>query len=164
MPVVGNRSCNIICEGAGQGRVTVLNGSAEQSRSPRMIRLKLLAKSNSQIIQNCEFSRFENVRLVATTDDLGASPVNGGFVLNSSGAGYLQLCAGAEYLLQSLILFAAPQQEISTVGYPAGDERATVSLRVTRLPKEIRDEWMRHHRHSSNSSVADVAWHARRRP
>lgn len=48
-------------------------------------------------------------------------------LLNSSGAGYiLPLCAGAEYLIESPILFAAPQQEISTVGYPTGDERATL--------------------------------------
>lgn len=29
-----------------------------------------------------------------------------------------------EYLIQAPILFAAPDQEISTVGYPIGDERA----------------------------------------
>ncbi|KAK0190468.1 hypothetical protein F5146DRAFT_1223358 [Armillaria mellea] len=49
-------------------------------------------------------------------------------ILGRQDTGYrLSLCAGAEYLLQSPILFAAPQQEISTVGYPTGDERATLS-------------------------------------
>ncbi|TFK94255.1 hypothetical protein K466DRAFT_510078 [Polyporus arcularius HHB13444] len=46
-------------------------------------------------------------------------------LLNSSGPGYtLPLCPGAQYLIQAPILFAAPDQEISTVGYPAGDDRA----------------------------------------
>ena len=31
-----------------------------------------------------------------------------------------------EYLIQAPILFAAPNQEISTVGYPTGDDRATL--------------------------------------
>ncbi|KAI0322505.1 hypothetical protein OF83DRAFT_736540 [Amylostereum chailletii] len=45
--------------------------------------------------------------------------------LNSSGSGYvLQLCQNARYLIQAPILFAASNQEISTVGYPTGDERA----------------------------------------
>jgi hypothetical protein len=48
-------------------------------------------------------------------------------LLKSSGAGYiLQLCPGKQYLIQSPILFAAPQQEISTLGYPTGDDRATL--------------------------------------
>ncbi len=48
-------------------------------------------------------------------------------LLNSSGPGYtLPLCPGVQYLIQAPILFAAPEQEISTVGYPSGDERATL--------------------------------------
>lgn len=48
-------------------------------------------------------------------------------LLNSSGAGYiLQLCPGNQYFIQAPILFAAPQQEISTLGYPTGDDRATL--------------------------------------
>lgn len=48
-------------------------------------------------------------------------------LLNSSGPGYtLPLCPGVEYFIQAPILFAAPDQEISTVGYPTGDERATL--------------------------------------
>ncbi|KAJ7462037.1 hypothetical protein FB451DRAFT_1043820 [Mycena latifolia] len=48
-------------------------------------------------------------------------------LLNSSGPGYvLKLCAGRQYILQSSILFAAPNQEISTEGYPTGDSRATL--------------------------------------
>ena len=48
-------------------------------------------------------------------------------LLNSSGPGYtLPLCPGVQYFIQAPILFAAPNQEISTVGYPTGDERATL--------------------------------------
>ncbi|RDB20207.1 hypothetical protein Hypma_012912 [Hypsizygus marmoreus] len=46
-------------------------------------------------------------------------------LLNSSGPGYvLRLCPNRQYLIQAPILFAAPQQEISTLGYPTGNERA----------------------------------------
>lgn len=45
--------------------------------------------------------------------------------LNSSGDGFvLALCQNTQYLIQSPIYFAAPNQEISTVGYPTGEERA----------------------------------------
>ncbi|KAH9015928.1 hypothetical protein EDB85DRAFT_2076291 [Lactarius pseudohatsudake] len=47
--------------------------------------------------------------------------------LNSSGPGFvLQLCPNAHYMIQAPILFAAPDQEISTVGYPTDDSRATL--------------------------------------
>ncbi|KAI0254812.1 pectin lyase fold/virulence factor [Lactifluus subvellereus] len=47
--------------------------------------------------------------------------------LNSSGPGFvLRLCPNAYYLIQAPILFAAPNQEISTVGYPTDDSRATL--------------------------------------
>ena len=46
-------------------------------------------------------------------------------LLNSSGPGYvLSLCPSTQYLLQAPILFAAPDQEISTLGYPTDDTRA----------------------------------------
>lgn len=45
--------------------------------------------------------------------------------LNSSSDGFvLSLCQNTQYLIQSPIYFAAPNQEISTVGYPSGEERA----------------------------------------
>ncbi|KAF8638580.1 hypothetical protein AX17_002122 [Amanita inopinata Kibby_2008] len=48
-------------------------------------------------------------------------------LLNSSGPGYvLRLCPAQRYLIQAPVLFAAPNQEVSTLGYPAGDERATL--------------------------------------
>jgi hypothetical protein len=47
--------------------------------------------------------------------------------LNSSGPGFiLQLCPNAHYMIQAPIFFAAPNQEISTVGYPTDDSRATL--------------------------------------
>ena len=47
--------------------------------------------------------------------------------LNSSGPGFiLQLCPNAQYMIQAPILFAAPNQEISTQGYPTDDSRATL--------------------------------------
>ncbi|KAI0303982.1 hypothetical protein BC826DRAFT_1128648 [Russula brevipes] len=47
--------------------------------------------------------------------------------LNSSGPNFvLHLCPNAHYLIQSPILFSAPNQEISTVGYPTDDSRATL--------------------------------------
>lgn len=47
--------------------------------------------------------------------------------LNSSGPGFiLQLCPNTQYLIQAPILFAAANQEISTVGYPTNDSRATL--------------------------------------
>jgi hypothetical protein len=48
-------------------------------------------------------------------------------LLNSSGPGYiLSLCPSTNYFIQAPILFAAPQQEISTQGYPTGSDRATL--------------------------------------
>ncbi|KAI0005117.1 hypothetical protein BJV74DRAFT_326754 [Russula compacta] len=47
--------------------------------------------------------------------------------LNSSGPGFvLQLCPNAQYMIQAPILFAAPNQEISTMGYPTDNSRATL--------------------------------------
>jgi hypothetical protein len=47
--------------------------------------------------------------------------------LNSSGPGFvLRLCPNAQYMIQAPILFAAPNQEISTVGYPTDNSRATL--------------------------------------
>ena len=48
-------------------------------------------------------------------------------LLNSSGPGYiLPLCPSTQYFIQAPIIFFAQNQEISTVGYPTGDERATL--------------------------------------
>jgi len=47
--------------------------------------------------------------------------------LNSSGPGFvLRLCRNAQYMIQAPILFAAPNQEISTEGYPTDNSRATL--------------------------------------
>ena len=47
--------------------------------------------------------------------------------LNSSGPGFvLRLCRNAQYLIQAPILFAARNQEISTVSYPTDNSRATL--------------------------------------
>lgn len=48
-------------------------------------------------------------------------------LLNSSGPGYvLSLCPSTQYLIQAPILFASPNQEISTLGYPTDDSRAVL--------------------------------------
>ncbi|KAG8712604.1 hypothetical protein FRC08_014319 [Ceratobasidium sp. 394] len=48
-------------------------------------------------------------------------------LLNSSGPGYiLPLCQNATYRLTAPLVYTAENQEISTVGYPIGDERATL--------------------------------------
>lgn len=48
-------------------------------------------------------------------------------LLNSSGPGYiLPLCQNATYRLTAPLVYTAEKQEISTVGYPVGDERATL--------------------------------------
>ncbi|CAE6487313.1 unnamed protein product [Rhizoctonia solani] len=48
-------------------------------------------------------------------------------LLNSSGPGYiLPLCQNTTYRLTAPLIYAAESQEISTVGYPIGDERATL--------------------------------------
>ena len=72
--------------------------------------------------------------LHARTDCEPADPANTvtdrlNLLLNSSGAGYtLPLCPSTTYLIQAPLLFAAPNQEISTVGEPTGDERATLAV------------------------------------
>jgi hypothetical protein len=48
-------------------------------------------------------------------------------LLKTSGKGYaLQLCPKETYHIQAPIVFASPNQEISTAGYPTGDDRATL--------------------------------------
>ncbi|TFY67658.1 hypothetical protein EVJ58_g1503 [Rhodofomes roseus] len=48
-------------------------------------------------------------------------------LLNSSGPGYtLPLCPSESYYITAPLQFAAHDQEISTVGYPEGDDRATL--------------------------------------
>lgn len=48
-------------------------------------------------------------------------------LLNSSGPGFtLRLCPNAQYLIQEPLFFSFPDQEISTLGYPTGDDRATL--------------------------------------
>ena len=48
-------------------------------------------------------------------------------LLSSGGDGYvLSLCPGQQYNITQPLAFAAPNQEISTQGYPTGDERATL--------------------------------------
>lgn len=47
--------------------------------------------------------------------------------LQSSGPGFiLNLCPSSQYMIQAPINFTAPNQEISTQGYPTGDTRATL--------------------------------------
>lgn len=70
--------------------------------------------------------------LHARDDCEPANPVNTltdrlNTLLNSSGPGYtLPLCPSTQYLIQAPILFWSPDQEISTTGYPSGDERAVL--------------------------------------
>lgn len=46
-------------------------------------------------------------------------------LLKNSGDGYvLRLCPKETYLIQAPIVFTSPNQEISTAGYPTGDDRA----------------------------------------
>lgn len=48
-------------------------------------------------------------------------------LLTSGGNGYvLSLCPGRQYLITKPIAFTAPNQEISTQGYPRGNDRATL--------------------------------------
>jgi hypothetical protein len=48
-------------------------------------------------------------------------------LLAHGGDGYtLSLCPSAHYLITAPVLFAAPNQEISTLGYPTDDTRATL--------------------------------------
>ncbi|KAI0773366.1 hypothetical protein BC629DRAFT_717391 [Irpex lacteus] len=76
------------------------------------------------------FSRV-NHPLVARDDCEPPDPLNTltdrlNTLLNSSGPGYiLPLCPSTQYFIHAPIAFFAPDQEISTVGYPSGDERAT---------------------------------------
>ena len=48
-------------------------------------------------------------------------------LLKTSGDGYiLQLCPKETYLIQAPIAFTSPNQEITTAGYPTGNDRATL--------------------------------------
>ncbi|KAJ7462036.1 hypothetical protein FB451DRAFT_477500 [Mycena latifolia] len=48
-------------------------------------------------------------------------------LLRYHGPGFVvRLCPGKRYYIRSPLVFAAPNQEISTEGYPLGDERATL--------------------------------------
>jgi hypothetical protein len=48
-------------------------------------------------------------------------------LLANGGEGFvLSLCPSAQYLVTAPVLFAAPGQEISTLGYPTDDTRATL--------------------------------------
>jgi len=48
-------------------------------------------------------------------------------LLSNGGNGYvLSLCPGQQYIITQPLAFAAPNQEISTQGYPTGGERATL--------------------------------------
>jgi hypothetical protein len=48
-------------------------------------------------------------------------------LLSTGGNGYvLNLCPSQQYIITQPILFAAPNQEISTQGYPTGGDRATL--------------------------------------
>jgi len=50
-------------------------------------------------------------------------------LLKDSGEGYvLHLCPKKTYLIQAPIIFAHPNQEISTLGYPTGHDRAILSV------------------------------------
>ncbi|KAJ7181632.1 hypothetical protein C8R43DRAFT_969719 [Mycena crocata] len=75
---------------------------------------------------------FRNLDLSRRDDCVDPDPANTvtdriNTLLNSSGPGYvLKLCAKREYILQSPIFFAAPNQEISTEGYPTDGSRATL--------------------------------------
>ena len=47
----------------------------------------------------------------------------------SGGQGYkLQLCPGETYTLTDTIFYTAPNQELSTAGYPTGDDRAVLVI------------------------------------
>lgn len=50
-------------------------------------------------------------------------------LLQNGGDGYvLRLCPNQVYFIQAPILFTHPNQEISTLGYPTGDERAVLTV------------------------------------
>ncbi len=66
------------------------------------------------------------------TSCISPTPVNTvtnrlNLALQSSGTGFiLNLCPSAQYMIQAPIVFTAPNQEISTQGYPTDDSRATL--------------------------------------
>ncbi|KAI9063337.1 hypothetical protein FKP32DRAFT_1592598 [Trametes sanguinea] len=106
--------------------VTVVNGAL--GRHMRTFRHRRAVSSSSE---DALFSAHPT-ELHARDDCEPADPLNTltdrlNTLLNSSGPGYiLPLCPSVQYFIQAPILFAAQDQEISTVGYPTGDERATL--------------------------------------
>ncbi|KAJ7055024.1 hypothetical protein C8F01DRAFT_1160746 [Mycena amicta] len=77
---------------------------------------------------------FRKIPLSRRTDCVNPDPANTvvdriNTLLNSSGPGYVvSLCPKREYVLQSPIYFAAPNQEISTLGYPTDNTRALLTV------------------------------------
>ena len=71
-------------------------------------------------------------RQTANTTCIPADPANTvtdrlNAALRSGGTGYvLSLCPNTQYLIQAPIVFTAPNQEISTEGYPTDGSRATL--------------------------------------
>lgn len=67
-----------------------------------------------------------------STSCIAPIPVNNvterlNLALNSSGPGFvLSLCPSAQYMIKAPIVFTAPYQEISTLGYPTDNSRATL--------------------------------------
>ncbi|KAG6335885.1 hypothetical protein ID866_3194 [Astraeus odoratus] len=73
-----------------------------------------------------------NLRRATSTSCVAPTPTNTltdrlNNLLTSSGSGYvLSLCPGEQYPITAPLLFTAPNQEISTAGYPTDDTRATL--------------------------------------
>ncbi|KAI0307063.1 hypothetical protein B0F90DRAFT_1684773 [Multifurca ochricompacta] len=99
--------------------------------------LPVLALRNSYSVQRVHSDTIQRVypalsHRADTTGCISPDPANTvtdrlNIALNSSGPGFvLQLCPNSQYMIQAPILFAAPNQEISTVGYPTDHSRATL--------------------------------------
>lgn len=91
--------------------------------------------SSTSALTNFLFSRAHTGIAMMNRDDNNCEPPDPAntvtdrlnTLLNSTGPGYtLQLCPGAQYLIQEPLFFSFPDQEISTFGYPTGDDRATL--------------------------------------
>ncbi|KAJ3012524.1 hypothetical protein NUW54_g1844 [Trametes sanguinea] len=106
--------------------VTVVNGALGRHMRTFRHRRAVLSSSEDALFSG------HPTELHARDDCEPADPLNTltdrlNTLLNSSGPGYiLPLCPSVQYFIQAPILFAAQDQEISTVGYPTGDERATL--------------------------------------
>lgn len=85
----------------------------------------------SVIVTNSSLSPVLSYR-ANNTSCISPTPVNTvtdrlNLALQSSGTGFiLNLCPSAQYMIQAPIVFTAPNQEISTQGYPTDDSRATL--------------------------------------